>query len=136
MLGHIACYEPLDHDDSVYSITFYTKISMVFMYVFLIIIYVNTMMQTTWLHCVPRVNQFLIVWLIYMLLLLRWGHRNLKHHIYGLVQDYNNSVANALELLQSCTKPSICITYIEYAAGTLVQARTGNNDQELKLIVW
>ena len=30
-------------------------------------------------------------------------------HIDGLVQDYSNSIAKALELLQSCTKPSICI---------------------------
>ena len=28
-------------------------------------------------------------------------------HIDGLVQDCSNSIANALELLQSCTKPSI-----------------------------
>ena len=28
----------------------------------------------------------------------------------GLVQDCSNSIANALELLQSCTKPSICCT--------------------------
>ena len=28
-------------------------------------------------------------------------------HIDGLAQDSNNSIANALELLQSCTKPSI-----------------------------
>ena len=27
-------------------------------------------------------------------------------HIDGLVQDCSNSIANALELLQSCTKPS------------------------------
>ena len=26
----------------------------------------------------------------------------------GLVQDYSNSIANALELQQSCTKPLIC----------------------------
>ena len=26
----------------------------------------------------------------------------------GLEQDCSNSIANALELLQSCTKPSIC----------------------------
>ena len=26
---------------------------------------------------------------------------------HGLVQDCSNSIANALELLQSCTKPSI-----------------------------
>ena len=28
--------------------------------------------------------------------------------IEGLVQDCSNSIANALELLQSCTKPSVC----------------------------
>ena len=28
-------------------------------------------------------------------------------HIDGLLQDCSNSIANALELLQSCTKPSI-----------------------------
>ena len=30
-------------------------------------------------------------------------------HNGGLVQDGSNSIANALELLQSCTKPSICL---------------------------
>ena len=29
------------------------------------------------------------------------------NHIHGLVQGCSNSIANALELLQSCTKPSI-----------------------------
>ena len=29
------------------------------------------------------------------------------HHIYDIVQDCNNSVANALELLRSCSKPLI-----------------------------
>ena len=29
------------------------------------------------------------------------------NYIDGLVQDCGNSIANALELLQSCTKPSI-----------------------------
>ena len=29
------------------------------------------------------------------------------YDIDGLVQDCSNSIANALELLQSCTKPSI-----------------------------
>ena len=28
-------------------------------------------------------------------------------YINGLMQDYSNSIADALELLQSCTKPSI-----------------------------
>ena len=31
-------------------------------------------------------------------------------HISGLVQDNSISIANALEILQSCTKPLICIT--------------------------
>ena len=30
-----------------------------------------------------------------------------QDNIDGLVQDCSNSIANALELLQSCTKPSI-----------------------------
>ena len=29
-------------------------------------------------------------------------------YIDGLAQGYNNSIANALELLQPCTKQSIC----------------------------
>ena len=36
-----------------------------------------------------------------------------QQDINGLVQDGNNSIANALELLQSCTKPLIYIyTYV------------------------
>ena len=31
----------------------------------------------------------------------------ISEYIDGLVQDYSNSIAKALELLQSCTKPSI-----------------------------
>ena len=30
------------------------------------------------------------------------------HNIHGLGQDCSNSIANALELLHSCAKPSIC----------------------------
>ena len=29
------------------------------------------------------------------------------HGIDGLVQDCSNSIANAMELLQSCTKPAV-----------------------------
>ena len=29
-----------------------------------------------------------------------------SYHVDGLVQDWSNSIANALELLQSCTRPS------------------------------
>ena len=32
----------------------------------------------------------------------------LQKHIGGFVQDCSNFIANALELLQSCTKPSTC----------------------------
>ena len=32
---------------------------------------------------------------------------NAYENIDGLIQDCSNSIANALELLQSCTKPSI-----------------------------
>ena len=34
--------------------------------------------------------------------------RKLKPHINGLVQDRSNFSALAMELLQSCAKPSIC----------------------------
>ena len=33
------------------------------------------------------------------------------NYIYGLVQDCSNSIANAMELLQSCTKPSVYVYY-------------------------
>ena len=35
------------------------------------------------------------------------GMENKALDIDGLVKDCSNSIANALELLQSCTKPSI-----------------------------
>ena len=38
-----------------------------------------------------------------------------QDHIDGLVQDCSNSIANAMELLQSCTKPSIYI-FIRFAS--------------------
>ena len=41
----------------------------------------------------------------------RWSEqakRIITISIYGLVQDCSNSIANALELLQSCTKLLIC----------------------------
>ena len=37
-----------------------------------------------------------------------WISCIIEYDIDGLVQDYSNSSANALELLLSCTKPSIC----------------------------
>ena len=38
---------------------------------------------------------------------IHWRLLKKPEYIYGLVQDCSNSIANALELLQSCTKPSI-----------------------------
>ena len=32
----------------------------------------------------------------------------IEGHVDGLTQDCSNSIANALELLQSCTRPSMC----------------------------
>ena len=31
------------------------------------------------------------------------------YHIYGLTEDCSISIANALEILQSCRKPSVCL---------------------------
>ena len=41
-------------------------------------------------------------------------HHLLTHNIDGLAQDCSNSIANALELLQSCTKPSIYLIFPLY----------------------
>ena len=45
-----------------------------------------------------------------MVYMLQWQSAQILalFDIDGLVQDCSNSIANALELLQSCTKPSIC----------------------------
>ena len=37
---------------------------------------------------------------------------NFQYDTDGLVQDCSNSFANALELLQSCTKPSIYLVIL------------------------
>ena len=39
--------------------------------------------------------------------------KNVKTKFDGLMQDCSNSIANALELLQSCTKPSKCYLSID-----------------------
>ena len=38
------------------------------------------------------------------------GWNQMAAHVKGLVQDCSNSSALAMELLQACTKPSMCIT--------------------------
>ena len=48
-------------------------------------------------------------------------------HVDGLVQDCSNSIANALELLQSCTKPSMLLwinLYIDQMQYTLWSTNT------------
>ena len=37
--------------------------------------------------------------------IIHQGAKGANYLIDGLVQDYSNSIANALELLQPCTKP-------------------------------
>ena len=44
-----------------------------------------------------------------------WTHVK-KHHIYGLVQNCSNSSALAMELLQSCTKPSKYDCIVSYSS--------------------
>ena len=46
-----------------------------------------------------------------------------SHRVYfdGSVQNCSNSIANALELLQSCTKPSIC---------------TGDRSSQVQIMAW
>ena len=53
-------------------------------------------------------------------------------YINGWVQDCNNSIANALELLQSCNKPSICWTKELYS----LQEPTTNNYPSSMLTHW
>ena len=45
--------------------------------------------------------------IIILVLKLYW-----RKHIDGLVQHGNKSIANTLELLLSCTKPSICYYFL------------------------
>ena len=51
---------------------------------------------------------------------LKWRY-NIALYINGLVQDCSISIANALEILQSCTKPSI--DYVNLYFNGSVQGR-------------
>ena len=42
---------------------------------------------------------------------------NFQVYVEGLVQDCSNSIANALELLQSCTEPSMYFFQFSVALG-------------------
>ena len=50
-------------------------------------------------------------------------------YIDGFVQDWSNSIANALELLQSCTKPSTWYLHSSLMISTLLQ-EDDNNDND------
>ena len=43
--------------------------------------------------------------------ILGLSHRYYKYHLIGLVQHCSNSIASTVDLLQSCTKPSICVSF-------------------------
>ena len=59
-------------------------------------------------------NPYLYISETTFIFIVAWTCFNIKtnfpgydSHIEGLVQDCSNSIANALEILQSCTKSSI-----------------------------
>ena len=49
----------------------------------------------------------LLFWIL--LVIWHWPVQLLTGHSNGLMQDCSISIANALEIMQSCPKPSICI---------------------------
>ena len=53
----------------------------------------------------------------------------------GLVQDCSNSIANALELLQSCTKPSIYLNPCRTHTGIFQQTRSINESHNLWVLL-
>ena len=55
--------------------------------------------------------------------LSKWQLGVFQYHIDGLVQDCSNSIANALELLQSCTKPSIWTWKLTSIENSIVEKR-------------
>ena len=61
-----------------------------------------------------------------------WQKAKQYLHFEGLIQDCNNSIANAPELLQSCTKPSIWC-YTVYLEG-LVQDCSNSIANALELV--
>ena len=78
----------------------------------------NTMTKNIYLHINKHYLWLFILCVIFIILcphLLhiiaanQWCpyHNMAYHYVDGLVQDCSNSSANALELLQSCTKPSM-----------------------------
>ena len=75
--------------------------------------------QSAPLEQVTLILQFCLLWqcicitsITWMLLKQHW--MCYSHNIDGLVQDCGISIATALEILQYCTKPSICNTIIVF----------------------
>ena len=80
--------------------------------------------STSWLYQWPPTSKVALLWqrnigmfwVLCYVVVISWLPDN--HNVIGLVQDCSISIANALEILQSCTKPSmwsICL----YSAGLL-----------------
>ena len=66
-----------------------------------------------WCHAVcPVMSDFTLVKQVLILSCYDKTEPLTYAYIDGLVQDCSNSISNALELLQSCTKPSICSIWI------------------------
>ena len=63
------------------------------------LIYINFVYFLIWDYTPEKCHYFLPNW------------RHLRH-FNGLVQDCSNSIANAMELLQSCAKPPLCINIV------------------------
>ena len=65
---------------------------------------------------VNRVHIFRVLWSVCGVL-----------YIDGLAQDCSNSIANAMELLQSCTKTSIYLTVVSFSRYIAESARQGSD---------
>ena len=69
-----------------------------------------------------------------------WEKINLINSLFyidDLVQDCSNSIANTLELLQSCTKPSICGNpYLCIKVHIYIDAGCWGNEEAVQRINW
>ena len=75
-----------------------------------------------------------------------WFSRKIKYlHFDGSVQDCSNSIANTLELLQSCTKPSIWCYFLIlkpcrfdeiYSKDSITTSKSRNYSFVLQVVTW
>ena len=63
--------------------------------------------ETTWCQYATNQTRLLMLRVFFHI-----AFSTISHHIQGLVQYVSNSIANALELLQSCTKPSTIVGWL------------------------